>query len=227
MNPIPRVNDQIPSGRLPLCLVAIALCLALSGCYVKSAARHAGDIAKRGWDFDRNGPYTPLTGTAASLLAGVDLLVRSIVPLEGDGYLITQGEPEKKWFRAYRGPMLPLPLRVRKFSEVTPGGTSTSISRSDRTRPSPEQTSQGRSMTRPSPRQPRHGWTLTNWPKTERWTWRSSPEPWHTPHVTGDVPGSAPLPLQRGQSSKSATRTVLVTPFETSAKVIGSRMRTV
>jgi hypothetical protein len=52
-----------------------------------------------------------------------------------------------------------------------------SISFSLRVRPSPEQALQGFSMMRPSPWHARHGCTLTNWPKTDRCTMRSSPDP--------------------------------------------------
>ena len=125
------------------------------------------------------------------------------------------------------GPAFPLPRRVRKFSELTPEGTSTSISRSSLTRPSPWQLAHASSIILPSPPHARHGATDTNWPKTDRWTCRSSPDPPQFRHGTGLKPGAAPDPPQEPHGSRRATLIFFVTPVATSFRVRRSRTRRV
>ncbi len=78
--------------------------------------------------------------------------------------------------------------------------------RSSSVRPSPSQVVHGVSMTRPIPSQRGQVPVRTNWPKTLCETCCTRPTPPQTPHVTGVVPGAAPLPLQ--VSHVRATRVV-------------------
>src|SRR3954447_11865368 len=120
-----------------------------------------------------------------------------------------------------RGPTLPTPRIVIYWPVATPAGMRTRISFSPLTRPSPRHFLHGEEMTVPSPEQVGHGATLTTWPKNERWARRTSPLPRHVAHVTGDEPGSAPLPSQRSHGSSSFTVTFFSAPLATSSSVIG------
>lgn len=73
----------------------------LVGCYWSSAVRHATPIVRDGWDVDERGAWVVLTGPGASIWAGLDLVVRAVLPIEPP-------EPSEKWFRFYTGPMLPI-----------------------------------------------------------------------------------------------------------------------
>lgn len=77
------------------------LAAVLTGCYWSSALRHAGPIARSGWDVDRYSAGVVLTGPATTLWAGLQLAVRAVVPF-------APPEPAEKWFRFYTGPMLPV-----------------------------------------------------------------------------------------------------------------------
>src|SRR5438270_8272086 len=69
----------------------------------------------------------------------------------------------------------------------------------DLIRPSPLQVEHGVATICPSPLQDSQSTTFTNCPKTDCWTRRSSPLPWHRGQVVGWLPGSDPLPEQRSQ----------------------------
>src|ERR1700693_5576136 len=88
-------------------------------------------------------------------------------------------------------------------------------------RPSPRHFLHGGAMTFPAPAHAEQGATLITWPKNDRWARRTSPLPPHVEHVSGDVPGSAPLPSQRSHGSSSFTVTVFSSPVATSASVSG------
>ncbi len=81
--------------------LAVLLCGLWIGCYWSAAARHAGPIARSGWDLEDRGPWVLLTGPIATLWAGLDFAVRSFIPADPP-------EPDEKWFRFYTGPMLPV-----------------------------------------------------------------------------------------------------------------------
>ena len=87
--------------RRPGAAATLLVAAALAGCYWSSAVRHAGPLARSGWDTDRFGAGVVFTGPATTLWAGLDLAVRSVLPFEST-------EPAEKWFRFYTGPMLPL-----------------------------------------------------------------------------------------------------------------------
>ena len=64
--------------------------------------------------------------------------------------------------------------------------------------PAPSHSEHGVSGMRPSPPHTSHTAVRTSWPnavRATRWCW---PVPSHVAHATIGVPGSAPLPLQRG-----------------------------
>lgn len=85
----------------PGATATLLLAAALTGCYWSSAVRHAGPIARSGWDADRYSAGVVVTGPATTVWAGLDLAVRAVIPFESP-------EPVEKWFRFYTGPMLPL-----------------------------------------------------------------------------------------------------------------------
>jgi hypothetical protein len=60
----------------------------------------------------------------------------------------------------------------------------------------------------PVPPQTRHGWL------NEKNPWLSSvtPRPPHTPQMTGEVPGAAPVPEHVAHATSDVTLTVVVTP---------------
>jgi len=88
---------------------AVWLCIALTGCFTPSAARRSGRLIADGWDSDRFGGYTALTGPAMTLYAIPDFLVHALIPIQYDGYfLVDDTEPPQKWFRFYTGPIQPL-----------------------------------------------------------------------------------------------------------------------
>src|SRR5881397_217159 len=87
------------------------------------------------------------------------------------------------------------------------------------TRPSPPQRWHGLGMTVPSPAHVGQGETARNCPKSDCAWWRTSPLPPHVAHLTGSVPGLAPVPLHSGHGSRLLIRTVLVVPLATSASV--------
>src|SRR5439155_1507046 len=87
------------------------------------------------------------------------------------------------------------------------------------TRPSPPQRAQGLWRTVPSPAQVGQGDTVRNCPNSDWAWWRTSPLPPHVRHLTGSVPGFAPVPLHSGHGSRLLIRTVFVVPLATSASV--------
>ncbi len=74
-----------------------------------------------------------------------------------------------------------------------------STERSCSVRPMPSQVAHGDSTTRPRPSQRGHAPVRTNCPKTLCETCWTRPAPLQTSHVTGTVPGAAPLPPQVSQ----------------------------
>src|SRR5450759_1343604 len=116
---------------------------------------------------------------------------------------------------------LPTPRIVLYWPIATPAGIRTSISFSPLIRPSPLHFLQGDEITVPSPEQLEHGATLTTWPKKERCARCTSPLPRHVAHVTGDDPGSAPLPSHRSHGSSRRVVTVFSEPLAASNNVIG------
>ena len=90
-------------------LLALVFCVCLGACYLPSALRRSHGILSGGWDWDEHGAWVAATGPGMTVVAAGDLLVHAFVPLHYDGYfLVDRREPRNKWFRAYRGPMLPL-----------------------------------------------------------------------------------------------------------------------
>ena len=75
---------------------------------------------------------------------------------------------------------------------------------------------------RPTPPHCGHVPVRTNSPKTLRETCWTRPMPLHVVHVTGLVPGSAPLPLQRSQGTLTWKGTSRFTPLAASTSSIST-----
>src|SRR5215211_7368443 len=84
-----------------------------------------------------------------------------------------------------------------------------------RTLPLPPHTLQGFSMILPSPPHLEHGVESAKNP----WSRLCTPLPPHSGHVTGVVPGAAPVPLHSPHASSTGTPTRVVTPFNASLKL--------
>src|SRR6267154_1618335 len=91
---------------------------------------------------------------------------------------------------------------------MTPGGTRIVISSCWRTRPSPEHLGHADSTMVPSPWQRSHVVTLMSWPKRDRCTERTWPEPPQTVQVLLLLPGLAPVALH---SEHGTMRRILIT----------------
>ena len=72
-----------------------------------------------------------------------------------------------------------------------PAGTSTSISRRVRTRPSPRHCVHGFGTTCPLPSHRKHGAAVTSWPRIDLRIWRTSPLPPHSGQLLGVRAGLA------------------------------------
>ena len=75
----------------------------------------------------------------------------------------------------------------------TPAGTWTLKVEVWVARPSPRHAGHGVSILWPVAPQRVHGVEVTIWPRIELRTRRTSPLPWHSVHVTGEVPGAHPV----------------------------------
>src|SRR5690349_20118653 len=115
-----------------------------------------------------------------------------------------------------RGPTLPMPRSVMYCPVETPGGMSTGIVCSPRTRPSPRHFLHCASMVFPCPAHVGHGATLTNCPKNDRCARRTSPEPPQVLQRCGFVPDSDPDPSHLSQGSSSLALKVFWVPVATS-----------
>src|SRR5262249_29927181 len=98
-------------------------------------------------------------------------------------------------------PSSPLPLRRMRVPSFTPAGILTVYVLVRTSRPVPWQLWHGFSMTVPLPRQRGHGSDRANSP----WLSETTPRPLHTGQMTGDVPGSAPVPPQTRQAVATST----------------------
>ena len=103
---------------------------------------------------------------------------------------------------------------------VDPAGIVTRSVRLRSVRPSPLHVSQGVSTILPSPRQRGQALTLTIWPSIVWRTLRTSPRPSHWGHVTGSVPGLAPLPLQVSHGWRTRNSISFSVPLTASSNVI-------
>src|SRR5207247_8594305 len=87
-------------------------------------------------------------------------------------------------------PISPLPLSRIRVPSFTPAGIFTVYCFVRRSRPVPLHFLHGFSMIVPFPRQRGHGCDRANRP----WLSETTPRPLHSGQITGDVPGSAPVP---------------------------------
>ncbi len=84
---------------MPGAVLAVALSIGLSGCYVSSAAQRSRRMVSDGFDVESRGAWVAFTGPGSLLVAGGILLVGP--------FLLGPSEPRVKWFRSYPGTMLP------------------------------------------------------------------------------------------------------------------------
>ena len=81
-------------------VLALALSVGLSGCYVSSAAQRSRRIVADGFDVESRGAWVAFTGPGSLLVAGGTMLVGP--------FFLGPSEPRIKWFRSYPGKMLPV-----------------------------------------------------------------------------------------------------------------------
>ncbi len=84
---------------MPGIVLALALTVGLSGCYVSSAAQRSRRIVANGFDVESRGGWVVFTAPGSLLVAGGTLLVGP--------FFLGPSEPRVKWFRLYPGRMLP------------------------------------------------------------------------------------------------------------------------
>src|SRR5207249_1054357 len=124
-----------------------------------------------------------------------------------------------------RMPASPSPATRSCWPSSMPGGMVSVISRSLRSRPSPRQRAQTLSTVLPAPPHRGQVETLTNRPKTDCCTCRTSPRPLQVGQVDIEDPGSAPDPLHRSQVSSRGTVTTRSRPWTASRRSISISMR--
>src|SRR5215218_11059109 len=112
-------------------------------------------------------------------------------------------------------PALPLPGILTFMPSFAPAGILTLTCLFVRTLPLPPHTVHGFSMILPSPPHLEHGVESAKKP----WSRLCTPLPPHSGHVSGAVPGAAPVPLHSPHASSTGTPTRVVTPFKASLKL--------
>src|SRR5215213_1303803 len=109
----------------------------------------------------------------------------------------------------------PAPLTLNCLPSCVPAGILTLTCLFLRTLPLPPHTVHGFSMILPSPPHLEHGVESAKKP----WSRLCTPLPPHSGHVSGAVPGAAPVPLHSPHASSTGTPTRVATPRRASSKL--------